>query len=557
LRNTHAGHPVVACVHRGDALLHSAPIRRNTMKRRDYGHSISFAPVLCAMFCFAASLLVASQPAYAAVIEAWVQRYNAPANFNDAAEAVVIDASGNVLVTGRSYDYTNNGDYYTAKYSAANGALLWQKRYNGPANGFDWPHGIAVDGNGNVVVTGDSGGLGFHDDFYTAKYAAADGALVWERRAIGGGNAVTVDRSGNAIVTGYSFAINGTNADFYTAKYAATNGMLLWEKSYNGPANRFDRASAVVVDGNGDVIVTGYSSAGVSNNDFYTAKYAAADGALLWEKRYNGPLNRDDGAVALAVDRNGNVVVTGSSPTGSSLDYYTARYAAANGALLWEKRHTNGFSRAVAVDDGGNVVVTGDSLVNGGYFNYYTVKYAAADGALLWDQTFNGPSNQQDEAKAVAVDGNGNVVVTGISWSTNSSPTDYYTAKYSGADGTLLWEKYYNSPTDQSEGMVGSKSLALGPNGMVAVTGSSGYGAGFTTVVYQESLPAVSIEIDSAGVRLHFTGTPGSTYQIERGSSLSGPWEVIAGPVASANGLVEYIDTNRPPGMAFYRTRTP
>jgi outer membrane protein assembly factor BamB len=507
------------------------------------------------MLCFATLLLPAYQPAHAAVFEAWVQRYNGPANY-DAAEAVVIDASGNVLVTGRSYDYPSDNDYYTAKYSAANGKLLWQKRYNGPANGFDSPHGIAVDRNGNVVVTGDSGGIGYHDDFYTVKYAAADGALVWERRAIGGGNAVTVDRNGDAIVTGYSFAINGTNADFYTAKYSATNGMLLWEKSYNGPANRFDRASAVVVDGNGDVIVTGYSSAGTSNNDFYTAKYAAADGTLLWEKRYNGPLSLDDAAVAIAVDRNGNVVVTGSS-SGRTLDYYTARYASVDGALLWERRQTNGVSKAVAVDDGGNVVVTGDSLTNGGYRNYYTVKYAASDGALLWEQTYNGPSNQQDEAKAVAIDDNGNVVVTGLSWSTNSSRSDYYTAKYSGTGGTLIWEKYYNGPLEQSEGMVGPQSLALGPNRMVAVTGSSVYGAGFTTVLYSETLPAISIEINAAGVRLQFIGTPEIVYRIERAPAVSGPWEVIANPVASATGFVEFIDTERPPETAFYRTRSP
>jgi hypothetical protein len=54
------------------------------------------------------------------------------------------------------------------------------------------------------------------------------------------------------------------------------------------------------VDGGGNVVVTG---------DYHTAKYAASDGALLWE------VNRsDDIATDLAVDGNGNVVVTGSSP---------------------------------------------------------------------------------------------------------------------------------------------------------------------------------------------------------------------------------------------------
>jgi hypothetical protein len=60
---------------------------------------------------------------------------------------------------------------------------------------------MAVDSNGNVVVTGYSNnGVPqiFNDyDYYTAKYAAAEGALLWEKHSNGGGQAVAVDRSGN------------------------------------------------------------------------------------------------------------------------------------------------------------------------------------------------------------------------------------------------------------------------------------------------------------------------------------------------------------------------
>ncbi len=68
--------------------------------------------------------------------------------------------------------------------------------------------------------------------------------------------------------------------------------------------------------------------------DYYTAKYAAADGALLWEQRYNGPANNDDtmsqvspyaGKLALTAD--GGAVVTGQSSNGSDFDYATVRYA--------------------------------------------------------------------------------------------------------------------------------------------------------------------------------------------------------------------------------------
>ena len=79
---------------------------------------------------------------------------------------MAVDSSGNVVVTG----YSEGA--YTAKYAAADGALLWEKRYSGYARA------VAVDSSGNVVLAGSSFGIDSHEDFYTAKHAAADGALL-------------------------------------------------------------------------------------------------------------------------------------------------------------------------------------------------------------------------------------------------------------------------------------------------------------------------------------------------------------------------------------------
>ena len=270
----------------------------------------------------------------------------------------------------------------------------------------------------------------------------------------------------------------------------------------------------MAVDGSGNVVVTGsswgsFDSFGNPHADYYTAKYAAADGALLWEQRYNGPANSDDSAQAVAVDGSGNVVVTGSS--------------------------------------GGD---------------YYTAKYAAADGALLWEKRYNGPANGYDAAHALAVDGSGNVVVTGSSYN-GSGSDDFYTAKYAAAYGALLWEKRYNGPANGDERVGTSRSLALGPNGMVVITGSSDGNFGpdttfdYATVVYRENLPSVSIELVPTGVRLRFAGISGRSYTIERALAITGPWTPINTPTAPIGGLIEYVDTNPPVGTAFYRTREP
>src|SRR5687768_4502378 len=98
-----------------------------------------------------AALSCAVHPAPGAVSEAWVQRYNNMANnSNDKAVKVVHDAAGDIIVTGSSDDGVTGLDMLTIKYSGADGAVLWQRRYNGPRNtGDDHVQAVAVDGSGN------------------------------------------------------------------------------------------------------------------------------------------------------------------------------------------------------------------------------------------------------------------------------------------------------------------------------------------------------------------------------------------------------------------------
>jgi hypothetical protein len=208
------------------------------------------------------------------------------------------------------------------------------------------------------------------------------------------------------------------------------------------------------------------------------------------------------------------------------------------------------------VDGSGYVVVTGLQINTNRNFplDFYTAKLSATNGELLWEQRYNGPADSDDYGTALILDACGNVVVTGGSATRDDyDSADYYTAKYAATNGALLWEKRYNGPADREDFPVG---LALGPRGMIAVAGRSkdfGNNLSSATVVYRDNLPALSIELVPAGVRLFLVCGSGSDYQIERAPAIMGPWIAITTLVG---GLGEYVDDEAPWRSAFYRIRS-
>ncbi len=369
----------------------------------------------------------------------WVRRYNGPGNGTDEARALTLDNSYNVYVTGRSTSSGLLDDYATIKYFP-NGDTAWIRSYNGPAgNGtdYDYANAIAVDDSGYVYVTGKSMGSGTGMDYATIKYNP-NGDTVWVRRYNGPGNsddwgnAIGVDGSGNAIVTGTSNDTEGS-LDYVTIKYAP-NGDTLWLRRYKGPGENLDEAYALAIDSAGNVYVTGYSFGSGINYDYATIKYYP-NGDTAWVRRYDGP-TKDDYAKAIAVDNSGCVYVTGfSDSTGSGQDYVTIKYDSA-GNEVWVRRYNgpnNGTDEAIAlaIDKSSNIYVTGFSESGSSGMDYATIKYYS-NGDTAWVRRYDGPASSEDFGFAIAVDVSGNSYVTGfISGGTTNS--DYCTIKYAKA----------------------------------------------------------------------------------------------------------------------------
>jgi len=389
----------------------------------------------------------------------WVSRYSASEIGSGSPDALAIDAEGSVYITGESSGAGTSYDYATVKYDS-DGNELWVSRYDGPGSWWDFSEALAVDADRNVYVAGWSAGTETHFDYATIKYGH-DGNEIWVRRYNGEGNgneeakALAVDGEGNVYVTGYSDG-TGTSRDYATVKYDP-NGNQLWVARYNGPANYRDVAEAIGLDAQCNVYVTGWSFLSSTEWDIATIKYDSS-GIELWVARYNGFSYGSHTARALAVDQCGDVFVTGSRYIDSlRTDYTTIKYDT-HGQQLWVAGYngpgdSNDGPYAIVVDSFGAAYVSGGSKGAGTWWDYATVKYDP-HGNELWVARYNGPGNDEDVATALALDADGNVYVTGSSLGTGTS-YDFATIKYSQLTGIK---------TDLADGIPYDLSLTCYPN---------------------------------------------------------------------------------------------
>ena len=262
--------------------------------------------------------------------EQWTARYNYDlVDDIEIAKSMTVDGFGNVYVTGFSYGLSKNEDYAVVKYNSA-GTEQWVARYNGPSDSYDISTDIITDISGNVYVTGYSYDNVSLEDYATIKYNSS-GEQQWVSKYNGASgkfdiaNSITTDNAGNVFVTGYSYDVNSSE-DYATVKYNSAGGQQ-WVSLYNGSGNDFDIATSIKSDVNGNVYVAGYSYGTGTQEDFATVKYNS-NGDQQWAEIFNGDADSSDIAASLAIDQSGNIYTSGYSyVTSSGFDFITIKYS--------------------------------------------------------------------------------------------------------------------------------------------------------------------------------------------------------------------------------------
>ena len=323
-------------------------------------------------------------------------------------KGVAVDGAGNVYVAGGlsglfTLDAVSlstvggvGSDVVVLKFDPA-GNIIWGKRFGSTSD--DVANAIAVDAAGNVHLTGHSGAL---VDFgggaltpagvFVVKLSSA-GNHIWSKGCGGGGadgNGIAVDGTGNVLVTGFfdsTLSCAGGQSvtslgkgDVFVVRMSGASGVPIWTKGFGDAANQ-QLSYGIAAAANGDALITGLFFGSITfggntlvspgSSSIFVAKLTAAAGAPLWSK--GGGSNA--AGTSIAVDAASNPVFTGiySAATtfagktvalaGGGYDILLGKLDTATGNAIW----LNGYggvaddkSRAVAVNGAGRIAMGGE-----------------------------------------------------------------------------------------------------------------------------------------------------------------------------------------------------
>lgn len=457
-------------------------------------------------------------------------------NGGDGATAIAVDAAGNAYIAGytSSSDFptvtplqasnhasANHGsNAFLAKLNAAGNALVYSTYLGGSGTQGalitgDSAAAVAVDSSGAAYVTG----ITMSPDFptampfqahnaepaskptgFVAKVDTSGSALVYSSYLGGSGgsagagvgdcaNAIAVDGSGNAYIAGQTSSTDFPTAAAFQSENHSTgvgaviaatgfltklnsSGSALSYSTYLGGSSN-DAALAVAVDTLGDAYVSGYTwstdfpvanalqpqnaTVGHGINAFVT-KFNPAGSALLYSTYLGGSIGDQSNAIAL--DSAGNAYIAGYTYSGDFpvVEPLQAKNNAAS--------HNANNAFISVLNSAGSALEFSTYLGGSGTAGFISCPVGSNPCPVVYDG---------DSAAAIAVDGSGNLYVTGLDNSTDfptvaafqTKPTAVFVTKIALAQPGIATELPVDPPP-ASRG--GGGALGWGVVGMLGLT---------------------------------------------------------------------------------------
>ena len=364
----------------------------------------------------------------------------------ESSPAVAVDADGDFVVTWMSSGQGGSGaDIYAQRYNAAGVAQGGEFRVNTTTDSREYFTRVAMDADGDFVVTWQSYRDGSGWGIYAQRYNAAGMAQGGEFRVNTTMNgelrlpAVAMDADGDFVLAWQSYGQDGSYTGIYAQRYNAAGVARGSEFRVNTTTVHNQRDAAIAMDADGDFVVA-WQSYGQDGSFFgiYAQRYNAAGVAQGGEFRVNTTTAGHQRDAAIAMDADGDFVVTWVSGDGSWYGIYAQRYntaGVAHGGEFRVNTTTADFqlSPAVAMDADGDFVVTWQSRQDGSGAGIYAQRYNAAGVAQGGEFRVNTTTANNQLSPAVAMDADGDFVVTWDSQGQAGANWGTYAQRYNAA----------------------------------------------------------------------------------------------------------------------------
>ena len=336
----------------------------------------------------------------------------------------------------------------------------------------------------------------------------------------------------------------------------------LWVARYRGgPGDKDSEPQAIVTDRDGNSYVAGFIDTVRSDVDFLVIKYDR-DGKQLWEYRYNGPGNDVDRARWIALDKAGNVYVTGDSDNGkgngltrlSGLDFATIKLGPdGKPSPSWPDigcgagvRRYNGpadgrdESKKLLVDGSGGVYVMGNSYNRKEARDWAIIKYDSG-GRLVWSERYDGPAHDEDCVNDMTLSPDGGLYATGMTTSRmgDSPESDVLTIKYDEVTGREIWSRVWGRGNHADDG---GKFVKLDKMGMIYVLGEGATAAG---TYNHDRTGCLTLVYDSSGKLLRARGAASDGDHLDTLRGAEG-WGAVFGEAGTMNRILLRDEAGKP-----------
>ncbi|MEH2045881.1 beta strand repeat-containing protein [Nostoc sp.] len=378
---------------------------------------------------------------------------NTYTNNNQINPAVAMDADGDFIISWTSNGQDGSGyGVYAQRYNSAGVAVGGEFQVNTNTNGNQVNSTVAIDATGDFVIswqTSGQDGSGF--GIYAQRYNSSGVAIGGEFQVNTSTNndqvnpTIAMDATGNFVISWQSSGQDGSGDGIYAQCYNNTGVAQGGEFQVNTYTDSFQYNPTVAMDADGDFVIswTSFNQDG-SDNGIYARRYNRAGQAQGGEFQVNSDTDYDQTNSTVAIDADGDFVISWQSYNyidGYGFEIYAQRYnslgvAQGSNFKVNTNKDNDQVNPTVAIDADGDFVISWQSYgQDRSSKEIYAQRYNSAGVAIGSEFQVNTNTDYDQVNPTVAIDTDGNFVISWQSYSQDGFANGIYAQRYNNNIG--------------------------------------------------------------------------------------------------------------------------